>query len=126
MDMQIQNVKVRKRTRGINLDTLFYKVSTKTIVVVFTRQMGTMIDAGLPLVQCLEISPGSGAGQEFSKGPSPRKKPGESGTTFADALRKHPKTFDNLFINLVVAGEMGGILDTILNRLADYVEKSMK
>ena len=124
-DMQIQNVKVRKRTRGINLDTLFYKVSTKTIVV-FTRQMATMIDAGLPLVQCLELLQAQEPDKNFQKVLLHVKNQVESGTTFADALRKHPKTFDNLFINLVAAGEMGGILDTILNRLADYVEKSMK
>jgi len=124
-DMQIQNVKVRKRSRGLKLDTLFYKVTTKTLVV-FTRQMATMIDAGLPLVQCLELLQGQEPDKHFKKVLIHVKVQVESGSTFADALRKHPKTFDNLFINLVAAGEMGGILDTILNRLADYVEKSMK
>ena len=124
-DMQIQNVKVRKRSRGLKLDTLLYKVTTKTLVV-FTRQMATMIDAGLPLVQCLELLQGQEPDKHFKKVLIHVKVQVESGSTFADALRKHPKTFDNLFINLVAAGEMGGILDTILNRLADYVEKSMK
>lgn len=124
-DMQIQNVKVRKRARGINLETLFYKIHFKTLVV-FTRQLATMIDAGLPLVQCLELLQGQEPDKQFKKVLLHVKMQVESGSTFADALRKHPKTFDNLFVNLVAAGEMGGILDTILNRLADYVEKSMK
>lgn len=100
-------------------------VPTKTKVV-FTRQLATMIDAGLPLVQCMEILGGQEPNPEFRKILLSVKSSIESGSTFADALGKHPTVFDNLFVNLVSAGEMGGILDTILNRLAVYMEKAMK
>ncbi len=124
-DMQLDNVKVKKRTRKLDIVGFFYTVDHKTIVV-FTRQLATMIDAGLPLVQCMELLQAQEPDKQFQKVLLHVKGQVEAGSTFADALRKHPKTFDNLFINLVAAGEMGGILDTILNRLADYVEKSMK
>ena len=101
------------------------KVKVKSKVV-FTRQLATMIDAGLPLVQCLEILGSQEPDPYFQQIILSVKNAVESGSTFADALGKHPKTFDTLFVNLVAAGEMGGILDTILNRLANYMEKSMK
>ncbi len=94
--------------------------------VVFIRQLATMIDAGLPLVQCMEILGTQEPNPSFQKVILNVKQQIESGSTFAEALAKHPKVFDNLFVNLVAAGEMGGILDTILNRLANYMEKSMK
>jgi type IV pilus assembly protein PilC len=100
-------------------------VDTKTLVI-FTRQLATMIDAGLPLVQCMDILQGSEPNKNFKEVLISVKNTIEGGTTFADSLKKHPKVFDELFVNLVAAGEMGGILDTILNRLAAYVEKSMK
>jgi type IV pilus assembly protein PilC len=103
----------------------FSKVGHKTLVV-FVRQLATMIDAGLPLVQCLEILGQQEPDKKFRRVINNVKMSVESGATFADALRKHPEVFDELFVNLVAAGEMGGILDTILNRLADYTEKSMK
>ena len=99
------------------------KVTIKDLVV-FTRQFATMIDSGLPLIQCLTIL------SEQSENPTLREQLGsikeqvESGTTFADALKKFPQTFDELFRNLVAAGEIGGILDTILNRLAQFMEKN--
>ncbi len=93
------------------------KVTTKEIVI-FTRQFATMIDSGLPLVQCLEILSSQQENKTFKDVLLKVKESVESGSTFADALAKHPKVFDNLFVSLVAAGEVGGILDTILSRLA--------
>jgi type IV pilus assembly protein PilC len=95
-------------------------------MVVFTRQLATMIDAGLPLVQCLDILSNQTENKNFARILSNVKASVESGATFSDALRKHPKVFDELYVNLIAAGEIGGILDTILHRLATYIEKAMK
>jgi len=94
--------------------------------VVFTRQFATMIDAGLPLVQCLDILGTQQDNPTFKKVILQIKSDVESGSTFSDALGKHPKIFDRLYVNLVAAGEVGGILDTILARLAAYLEKNDK
>mgnify|MGYP002876895836 CR=1 FL=1 len=99
------------------------KVSTKDLVI-FTRQFATMIDSGLPLVQCLDIQAKQAPNPTFRDELAVIKETVESGATFADALRKFPKTFDELYRNMVAAGEVGGILDTILNRLAVYLEKA--
>ena len=99
---------------------------TKKDLVIFTRQFATMIDSGLPLVQCLDIQAEQAANPTFRKELTVIKETVEGGATFADALRKFPKTFDELYVNLVSAGEIGGILDTILNRLAAYIEKNQK
>src|SRR5690606_16803646 len=101
------------------------KVETKDLVV-FTRQFATMIDSGLPLVQCLDILSSQQENKTFKDVLIRVKESVEGGSTFADALSKHPKVFDQLYVNLVAAGEVGGILDTILNRLAAYIEKAMK
>jgi len=93
-------------------------------LVVFTRQFATMIDAGLPLVQCLDILAEQQPNKPFQQALRQVKADVEQGSTFADALAKHPKIFDELYTNLVAAGEVGGILDTILNRLAVYLEKA--
>jgi type IV pilus assembly protein PilC len=93
---------------------------------IFTRQLATMIDAGLPLVQCLDILAQQTPNKIFAKVLSQVKNSVEQGATFSDALKKHPKVFDELYANLVAAGEAGGILDTILNRLAIYIEKAVK
>ena len=98
-------------------------VNTRELVV-FTRQFSTMIDAGLPLVQCLEILGEQEPNKKFKDILMQVKSEVEQGSTFADALAKHPKAFDELYVNLVQAGEIGGILDTILNRLGTYLEKS--
>ncbi|NNL65685.1 MAG: type II secretion system F family protein, partial [Myxococcales bacterium] len=90
-------------------------VNTRELVV-FTRQFSTMIDAGLPLVQCLEILADQEPNKKFKDILMQVKSEVEQGSTFADALSKHPKVFDELYVNLVQAGEIGGILDTILNR----------
>lgn len=95
-------------------------------IVVFTRQFATMIDAGLPLVQALEILSTQVENKNLAKTLSAVKSDVEAGSTYADALRKHPRVFSELYVNMVAAGEAGGILDTILNRLAAYIEKAMK
>jgi type IV pilus assembly protein PilC len=99
------------------------RVGTKDITI-FVRQFATMIDAGLPLVQCLEILGNQQDNPTLGTLIKKLRSDVEEGSTFADALRKHPRYFDNLFVNLVDAGETGGILDTILNRLATYMEKN--
>ncbi len=99
---------------------------TERELVVFVRQFATMIDAGLPLVQCLEILQQQQEQRALKNILKKVKKDVEEGATFSDAIKKHPKAFDNLFVNLVAAGEVGGILDVILNRLAEYIEKLAK
>ncbi len=101
------------------------RVTDKDIVV-FTRQFSTMIDAGLPLVQALDVLSTQVENKSFSRTLQQVKVDVEAGSTYADALKKHPKTFNELYVNMVAAGEAGGILDTILNRLAAYIEKAMK
>ncbi|HEY3353484.1 MAG TPA: type II secretion system F family protein [Polyangia bacterium] len=120
---QINPTKVRKKSKEISLS--FGGVSQKDLVV-FTRQFATMIDAGLPLVQCLEILSQQTENKSFAKILGQVKVQVESGSTFSESLRKHPKAFDELYVNLVAAGEAGGILDTILTRLAVYIEKAVK
>lgn len=100
-------------------------VKTKELVI-FSRQFATMIDAGLPLVQCLDILSSQQENAEFKRVLIDVKGSVEGGSTFADALKKHPKVFDQLYVNLIAAGEVGGILDTILNRLSGFLEKSEK
>ena len=95
-------------------------------VVVFTRQFATMIDAGLPIVQCLQILSAQAESPAFRKIIGEIKDDVESGTTLAEGIRKHPKVFGDLFASMVSAGELGGILDTILVRLANYLEKAAK
>ncbi|MBI5073690.1 MAG: type II secretion system F family protein [Nitrospirae bacterium] len=95
-------------------------------IVIFTRQFATMIDAGLPLVQALEILSQQVESKSLATALTGIKNDVEGGATYADALRKHPKVFTDLYANMVAAGESGGILDTILNRLAAYMEKAMK
>jgi type IV pilus assembly protein PilC len=101
------------------------RVGTKNLAV-FTRQFSVMIDAGLPLVQCLDILGTQEEDKNFSAVILATRTDVESGASLADAMRRHPKTFDALFTNMVAAGEAGGILDTILKRLATYIEKAVK
>jgi type IV pilus assembly protein PilC len=101
------------------------KVSAKNLAV-FTRQFSVMIDAGLPLVQCLDILGSQEADKNFAAVILQTRTDVESGAALADAMRKHVKTFDPLFTNMIAAGEAGGILDTILKRLATYIEKAVK
>ena len=121
----IMPVAVKAKPRDLLEGIEFLKGQVKTRdLVIFTRQFATMIDAGLPLVQCLEILAEQQPSKRFQEILRDVKSDVEQGSTFADALRKHPKPFDDLYVNLVQAGEIGGILDTILNRLAIYLEKA--
>ncbi|MDD2309612.1 MAG: type II secretion system F family protein [Desulfuromonadaceae bacterium] len=123
------NIKIKAEAKGLSFKLPKFggggKVNEKDLVI-FTRQFSTMIDSGLPLVQCLEILAKQQENKAFQEILYKVKESVESGSTFADALGKHPRAFDQLFVNLVAAGEIGGILDTILTRLAAYIEKSMK
>ena len=101
------------------------KVAAKNLAV-FTRQFSVMIDAGLPLVQCLDILGSQEDDKNFAAVILATRTDVESGASLADAMRKHPRTFDPLFTNMIAAGEAGGILDTILKRLATYIEKAVK
>jgi len=124
---QITPVSIKKKALDMNLNLSFGdKKVTKKELAVFTRQFATMIDAGLPLVQCLDILSSQQENASFKKILGKVKEDVEGGSTFADALGKHPKVFDALFVNLVAAGEVGGILDTILSRLAEHIEKAMR
>ncbi len=118
-------VTVKKKPKDVSEVFPFLKpgISTKELVI-FTRQFATMIDAGLPLVQCLEILGDQNENVTFREKIRAVKADVEQGSTFAESLRKHEKPFDSLYVNLVHAGEVGGILDTILNRLAVYLEKA--
>ncbi|NOR06136.1 MAG: type II secretion system F family protein [Deltaproteobacteria bacterium] len=119
--------KIKAKSKDLLENIAFFqtKVSTKDIVV-FTRQLSTMIDAGLPLIQGLEILASQQDNKTLKKILLDTKSDVESGSTFADALKKHPNQFDRLFCNMVAAGEMGGILDDVLKRLADYMEKALR
>jgi type IV pilus assembly protein PilC len=123
----IDPTKIKPKPKDLfeNIKFLQPKVGEKDIVVM-TRQFATMIDAGLPLVQCLEILYSQQENRTFKKILKEIKEAVEEGSTFADALKQHPEVFDDLFVNLVAAGEVGGILDIILNRLAAYIEKAAK
>jgi type IV pilus assembly protein PilC len=118
---RIVPTKIKAKSQEIALFSK--KIKTKEIVI-FTRQFATMINAGLPLVQCLDILSSQQPNPTFKKVLAQIKQDVESGNTFADALAKHPKVFDSLYVNLVGAGEIGGVLDTVLNRLAVYMEKN--
>ena len=121
---QLTPTKVRKKAASIGF-TIGSGVSGKDLVT-FTRLFATMIDAGLPIVQCLDILQAQTDNKIFSAVLKDVKNNVEQGSTFSDSLRRHPKVFDPLYTNLVQAGEVGGILDTIMNRLAVYNEKAMK
>jgi type IV pilus assembly protein PilC len=101
------------------------KVKAKNLAV-FTRQFSVMIDAGLPLVQCLDILGNQEEDKSFSQTILTTRSDVEGGQSLADAMKKHPKVFDSLYTNMIAAGEAGGILDTILKRLATYIEKAVK
>jgi type IV pilus assembly protein PilC len=121
---QLTPIKIKKKGAGGGI-TFGSGVSPKELVI-FTRQFATMIDAGLPLVQCLDILANQQENKIFQAALRDIKGHVEQGATFSDALRRHPKIFDELYSNLVQAGEVGGILDTILNRLCVYIEKNVK
>src|SRR5438874_3374653 len=124
--MSLTNVKIKKKPIQISLKIPGLGGISQKDLVIFTRQFATMIDAGLPLVQCLDILSGQLDNMAFREVLVKVKIKVESGSTLADALGDHPKVFDTLYTQLVAAGEIGGILDTILNRLAAYIEKNEK
>jgi type IV pilus assembly protein PilC len=121
----ITPVNVKAKSKDLLEGISLFKAQANTRdMVIFTRQFATMIDAGLPLVQCLSIQADQQPKQGFKEVIQGVKSDVEQGSTFADALGKHPGSFSDLYVNLVRAGEVGGILDTILNRLAQYMEKA--
>ena len=122
---QILVSSVKEKGREISLPKFGGGVPAKELAI-FTRQFSVMIDAGLPLVQCLEILGAQQDNKTFAKVLQQTRMDVEGGASLADAMRKHPKVFDELFTNMIAAGEAGGILDTILKRLATYIEKSVK
>jgi type IV pilus assembly protein PilC len=124
--LRIDNPTIKEKPKDIfaNIALFQPKVTGKDLVI-FTRQLSTMIDAGLPLVQCLQILSKQQENATFRKALIDIQTNIETGTTLADSMRKHPKIFDNLYSNMIEAGELGGILDTILSRLAAFNEKSM-
>ncbi|HEU4889773.1 MAG TPA: type II secretion system F family protein [Thermoanaerobaculia bacterium] len=122
---QIVVTAVKEKGKEIALPKFGGGVPPQSIAI-FTRQFSVMIDAGLPLVQCLEILGSQQEHKVFKRTLLQVRQDVESGSNLADAMRKHPKVFNDLFTNMVAAGEAGGILDTILQRLATYIEKSVK
>jgi type IV pilus assembly protein PilC len=121
----VKKLKLKPKDIFENISFLKPKVTNKDLVV-FTRQFSTMIDAGLPLVQGLTILAEQSENPTFKAILKEITKDVEGGSTLAEAMKKHPKIFDSLFVNLVAAGEVGGILDTILRRLAQFIEKAEK
>jgi type IV pilus assembly protein PilC len=124
-NIDITKLKLKPKDLFESVSFLQPRVTAKDVVV-FTRQFSTMIDAGLPLVQGLNMLTEQSQNKTFKRILSQVTRDVEGGSTLADALAKHPKVFDSLFVNLVAAGEVGGILDTILQRLAAYIEKTQK
>ena len=126
LGLTVSQVKAKKRS--LNFSLKFgnkVNVSTKDLVI-FTRQFATMINAGLPLVQCLDLLGNQMDNPDFKTVVLEVKQSVETGKTLAESLRKHPQVFNRLYTNLVAAGEASGVLDTILNRLSVYIEKNMK
>src|SRR5436190_9928564 len=122
---RITPAKEKKAEAAKKTGTVGKKVAAKNLAV-FTRQFSVMIDAGLPLVQCLDILGNQEEDKNFAAVILQTRTDVESGAALADAMKKHPRTFDPLFTNMIAAGEAGGILDTILKRLATYIEKAVK
>jgi type IV pilus assembly protein PilC len=124
--LRIVNLVIKEKPKNLFENVAFFKPKvTGKDVVIFTRQLSTMIDAGLPLVQGLQILEKQQDNSTFKDVLTTVRSDVEAGSTLADSMRKHPKVFDNLFSNMIEAGETGGILDTILSRLAVFMEKSM-
>jgi type IV pilus assembly protein PilC len=125
--LRITPTKIKKKPKDLfeNVAFLQPKVTQKDVIL-FCRQFSTMIDAGLPIIQCMDILHSQQENPTFKKMLKSIKEQVESGATLADSLKKYPKQFDDLFVNMVAAGEAGGILDTILRRLSAYMEKAAK
>src|SRR5438445_6805466 len=130
-ERRIRPIPTRVREKGTGLEKelkipgMQAKVKPRELAV-FTRQFAAMIDAGLPIVQCLSILAEQADNKTLSNALQSIKKGVEGGSTLAEALKKHPKIFDELYVNMVEAGEIGGVLNTILNRVALFIEKASK
>src|SRR4030066_445335 len=127
--MRKQNImvtSVAKRAKKISLNLPFQSKGSDKDIALFTRQFATMIDAGLPLVQCLDILSKQADNKAFAAVINEIRQDVEAGSTYADSLKKHPAVFGDLYANMVAAGELGGILDTILKRLSKYIKKNIK
>jgi type IV pilus assembly protein PilC len=125
--LRITPTKVKKKPKDLFENVAFLQPPvTEKDIIIFSRQFSTMIDAGLPIIQCLDILYAQQENKTFKNMLKDIKESVEGGQTLAEALRKYPKAFDDLFVNMVAAGEAGGILDTILRRLSAYMEKAAK
>jgi len=125
--LRITPTKIKKKPKDLFESVAFLQPKvTQRDVILFCRQFSTMIDAGLPIIQCMDILHAQQENATFKKMLKNIKEQVESGSTLADSLKKYPKQFDDLFVNMVSAGEAGGILDTILRRLSAYLEKAAK
>src|SRR6202165_2590855 len=122
---QITATKMTEKGKEFNIPQFGGSVNAKELAI-FTRQFSVMIDAGLPLVQCLEILASQQENKFFQKVLTNTRGQVEGGATLSAAMRSSPKVFDSLYVNMVEAGETGGILDTILQRLSTYIEKNVK
>jgi type IV pilus assembly protein PilC len=122
---QIVPITVKEKGKEIALPKLRRGINEKTLAI-FTRQFSVMIDAGLPLVQCLQILGEQQDNKAFQRIVLQVREDVESGSSLANAMKKHPQAFSELYVNMVAAGEAGGILDTILQRLATYIEKAAR
>jgi type IV pilus assembly protein PilC len=122
---QILPISIKEKGKELSLPKFRSKVKDKELAV-FTKQFSVMIDAGLPLVQCLDIMATQHENRTFQDVLFQVRNDVEGGSTLADAMKRHPKVFDNLFTNMIAAGEAGGILDTILQRLTVFIEKMVK
>jgi type IV pilus assembly protein PilC len=125
--MKIEPTKIKKKPKDLFENVAFLQPKVKTNdIILFARQFSTMIDAGLPIIQCLDILYTQQENATFKKMLRSIKDDVESGATLAEALKKFPNEFDDLFVNMIAAGEAGGILDTILRRLSAYMEKAAR
>lgn len=124
---KITPIKIKEKQKDIFENVAFLQPKVKqSDIIIFARQFSTMIDAGLPIVQCLDILYSQQDNKTFKIMLKKIKESVEGGETFAEALKKYPEHFDDLFVNMIAAGEAGGVLDTILQRLAAYIEKAAK
>ena len=124
---KITSAKIKKKPKDLFENVSFMQPKVKgSDIIIFCRQFSTMIDAGLPIIQCLDILYAQNDNKTFKKMLKDVKSNVESGQTLAEAMRKYPKQFDDLFVNMISAGEAGGILDMILRRLSAYLEKAAK
>ncbi len=125
--MKIEPIKIKPKPKDLFENIAFLQPKVKnTDIILFARQFSTMIDAGLPIIQCLDILYSQQENATFKKMLKDIKEQVEGGATLAESLKKYPKEFDDLFVNMIAAGEAGGILDTILRRLSVYMEKAAR